>query len=274
MAPYNRRLGLDAATFVRSQKAIARALEGGVHLTRQELKTVLKRAGIEADSVQRLAHIVMQAELDGVVCSGPRRGTVFTYALFDERVPSLTLSREEALAELTRRYFTSHGPAQIPDFVWWSGLTTADARRGLEMVGHDFAQETKNGKTYWFSSSMRTAKPVRAAHLLPVYDEYLIAYKDRSAALDLGLWKRTARREPFSSAILIGGRVVGGWTWRLSGDSVAVGFDFPARLARSDERLVVDAARRFAAFIGLPLNIQPGRLLKDREQKARRTPRV
>ena len=270
MAPYNRRLELDAATFERSQKAIARALDGGMHLTRQELKTVLKRAGIQADSVQRLAHIVMQAELDGVVCSGPRRNKLFTYALFDKRVPpSRARSRDDALAELTRRYFTSHGPAQIPDFVWWSGLTTADARHGLEMVRRDLAQDTISGKTYWFPSSMRATAPLRAAYLLPLYDEFLIVYKDRSAALDLTLWKRIVKREPFSSAILLGGRVVGGWTRRVSGDSVSVALDLPVKLKRSDERLVVDAASRLAAFVGLPLNLKPRRLSEDREGKMR-----
>jgi hypothetical protein len=39
------------------------------------------------------------------------------------------LAREEALAELSERYFTSHGPASLQDFTWWSGLTVADAWR-------------------------------------------------------------------------------------------------------------------------------------------------
>jgi hypothetical protein len=78
MAPYNRRLELDAATFRRSEKAMVRALRGGAQLTRQELKAVLQRAGIRVDGTQRLAHIVMQAELDAVICSGARRGRHFT----------------------------------------------------------------------------------------------------------------------------------------------------------------------------------------------------
>src|SRR5262249_49448094 len=131
MAPYNRRLELDSTVFRRSHRAIAEALAGGVQLTRQELKGVLERAGVHVGSFQRLVHIVMQAEVDAVICSGPIRGKQFTYALFDERVPpSRTLPRDEALAGLARRYFTSHGPAQIPDFAWWSGLKVADARAG------------------------------------------------------------------------------------------------------------------------------------------------
>jgi hypothetical protein len=185
MAPYNRRLELDATVFRRSQRAMVRALRGGRQLTRQELKVVLVQAGVHADGVQRLAHIVMQAELDAVICSGPRRGKQFTYALLDERVPMVRVrSRDDSLTELARRYFTSHGPAQLHDFAWWSGLSIADARAGLAAVDRELARETIDGRTYWFRSSGRTVATPRAAYLLPLFDEYLIAYKDRSAALD------------------------------------------------------------------------------------------
>ena len=92
----------------------------------------------------------MDAELQAIICSGPRRGSQFTYALMDERAkPAPALTREEALAELTRRYFTSHGPASIRDFVWWSGLTTADARAGLAMLGADVCDEAIDDVTCW-----------------------------------------------------------------------------------------------------------------------------
>src|SRR5688572_27305208 len=132
MSSYNRRLELDAAAFRKSERAIAGALRGGNLLTRQELKTVLHRAGVRVDGLQRLSHLLIQAEIDAVICSGPRRDKQFTYALLDERVPPVpVLPRDLALAELARRYFTSHGPAQLHDFVWWSGLRVAEARIGI-----------------------------------------------------------------------------------------------------------------------------------------------
>ena len=212
IASYNRKLELDAGVFRRSRRAIARALRGGAQLTRQELKAVLQRAGIHADGVQRLAHIVMQAELDAVICSGARRGKQFTYALLDGRVPpARALSRDEALAELTRRYFISHGPAQVQDFAWWSGLTVADVRAGLEMVAPDLARDSVAGRTYWFSPSVPAIRPrPPAAFLLPLYDEYLIAYKDRSAArsptLDPARWKQLVERDPLTAPIVVRGR--------------------------------------------------------------------
>jgi DNA glycosylase AlkZ-like len=256
MAPYNRRLELDAAIFRRSERAIVRALRGGAQLTRQELKTVLQRAGIQVDGTQRLAHVVMQAELDSVICSGPRRGTQSTYMLLDTRVPvSRTPSRDTALAELARRYFRSHGPAQLQDFVWWSGLTAADARAGLAMVERELVSENVEGRTYWLPSSSRAVVAPRPAYLLPLYDEYLIAYKDRSAALDLSRWRRGWSRDPVSAPIVVNGQVVGGWRRILKGEKVVVKATPFAPLSKRDLSAVADAARAYSAFLGVELEL-------------------
>jgi hypothetical protein len=253
VAYYDRLLGIDGALITRSNKIIAAALSGGVQLTRRELKTRLQKTGIAVDGVQRLAHLMMYAELDALICSGALRGKQFTYALLDERVPQTkTLARDAALAELTRRYFTSHGPATVQDFVWWSGLTTADARAGLEMVQRDLVEDVIDGNTYWLPPSTRRVRgPSRTAFLLPLYDEYLIAYKDRRAALDPAFWKPIAARDPFSAAIVLDGRVVGGWKRTVTKGKVAVAVDLPVPLSRADSRLVASAARRLGAFLGL-----------------------
>jgi hypothetical protein len=253
MAPYNRRLELDATVFRRAQRAMVRALRGGRQLTRQELKVVIQRAGVHADGVQRLAHIVMQAELDAVICSGARRGKQFTYALLDERVPmSRPLSRGDAIAELARRYFTSHGPAHVHDFAWWSGLTVADARAGLEAVERVLAYDTVDGRTYWFPSSVRGPNKTRSAYLLPLFDEYLIAYKDRSAALDVS---RIAARDPFSAPIVVNGQVVGGWKRLQNGSSISIALTPFERLGKRDVSAITAAARAYAAFVDIDVEL-------------------
>jgi hypothetical protein len=255
MAPYNKRLELDAATFRRSERAIVRALRGGAELTRQELKSVLQRAGVRADSVQRLAHLVMQAEIDAVICSGARRGTQATYALLDERVPSTrTRTRDSALGELTRRYFTSHGPAQIADFVWWSGLTTSDARRGRQLIDGELEQDVVGGKTYWFGRATQRGSARKTAYLLGLYDEYLIAYKDRSAALDQSRWVRMVR-DPFSAPIVVNGQAVGGWRRTITGDRIAIAVTPFGSLTRAETAAVENAAHAYASFFGLALEL-------------------
>jgi hypothetical protein len=257
VAHYDRKLGIDAAVIGRANRAIASALAGGAALTRGELKLVLERAGVAVDGTQRLAHVIMHAELDAVICSGGRRGKQFTYALLDERVPTTRLPpRDEALAELARRYFTSHGPAQLRDFAWWSGLTSAEARAGLEMSRHHLAGEEIEGKRYWLAPTTRTlVRPARAAYLLPPYDEYLIAYRDRSAALDPALWKPGAGRDPFAAPVVLDGRVIGGWRRTSDTDGDSITLDLAARPSRADAQLVEQAARRYGAFLGLDVAI-------------------
>ncbi len=249
-AQYYRKFGLDQAVLTRSRDLFVQALRGGNALTREELRGVLEQAGIATRFEQRLAYIVMRAELDGIVCSGPRRGKQFTYMLLDERAPhARIMERDEALAELTRRYFLSHGPATVQDFVWWSGLTAADTRIGLEMVGSQLLEEVIDGKTYWFSPSAPPARePIPAAFLLPNYDEFG-SHKDRSAVLDA--WK--ANNLVFSHIVVIDGRVTGAWKRTFQGRTVVLETDFFGPLTEAEVRAVKAAATRFGAFLELPV---------------------
>jgi hypothetical protein len=128
--------------------------------------------------------LLMRAELDAVICSGPREGRQFTYALLEERVPrSKDLTGDEAGAELARRYFVSHGPATLKDFVWWSGLKTADARAALESCRPGFTSLAVGGETYWHSPDMPDAGPVTGAYLFGTWEEVLLSYRDTRAAV-------------------------------------------------------------------------------------------
>ncbi|MGH7638621.1 MAG: winged helix DNA-binding domain-containing protein, partial [Gemmatimonadaceae bacterium] len=181
MASYNRKLELTSEVFRRSNDIIARALEGGRHLIRAELQEALARHGIIA-ATQRLGHLMMQAELDAVICSGPRRGKQFTYALLDERAPpSKPRDRDASLEDLTLRYFATRGPATVADMSWWSGLAPADVKRGIEIAGKRLRKVDLDGRSHWFSEKQRVPRQRTTAHLLPNYDEYFIGLRDRSA---------------------------------------------------------------------------------------------
>ena len=251
-----RKLELDDALFRRSNAAIARALQGGQQLTRTELGAMLAEIGVVAEGM-RLGYIVHRAELDAIVCSGARRGKQFTYALLDERAPQArTLARDEALAELTGRYFTSHGPATAEDFAWWSGLTRADVKAGLEMVASQLVHEMIDGKTYWFSTS--TPPPRETSHqafLLPTYDEFVIGYTDRSAMFDAAHTHQLRPRDNivFDSMIVIDGRVVGSWRRTFKKGAVVVELAPFAPLTAAEGEAVTVAAQRYGEFVGMPV---------------------
>ena len=143
LATYDRRLEIDARLLTRVRRIVESALEGGRFLTRDALAEALRARGRITAAGQRLAHLVMYLEADAVICSGPRQGKQFTYALVAERTPGgATLSRDDALSELARRYFQSHGPATVHDFSWWSGLTMRDARTAVATVPGELVLRT------------------------------------------------------------------------------------------------------------------------------------
>jgi hypothetical protein len=256
-AHYYRRLELDDAIFMRSNTVLAKALQGGKQLTRSELVSVLRQAGIDTDHLLRFGYIMIRAELDAVVCSGALRGKQHTYALLDDRAPDAkALERDESLAELAKRYFMSRGPATLRDFVWWSGLTAADAKASLEMIKAQLMQEDVDGQTYWYSTSAPPAKDAsQTAYLLPNFDEYVVGYTDRSAIFDASYTKKLDARENvlFNHTIVIDGRIVGTWKRTFTKGAVVIASNPLTTLTAAKRRAFVAAARRYGEFLGMPV---------------------
>ncbi|HEV8593233.1 MAG TPA: winged helix DNA-binding domain-containing protein [Pyrinomonadaceae bacterium] len=250
-------LELDDKTLVRSNKLIAKALEGGTHLTRQELMTELERSGIKT-GIERATHLMLQAELDGIVCNGKRRGKQFTYALLDERVAKTRpLTRDEALAKLAGRYFESHGPATRQDFLWWSGLRGSDATAALETVKGQMVSERIDGQIYWMPNSVIEPSPTKkSVYLLPAFDEFTVSYKDRTASVAPELLKDvTVGHAIFKPIIVVDGRVVGIWKRTHTNNSIVVEYTFFADLKKSERTLLDRVMRNYGAFEGKPLNL-------------------
>ena len=249
LAGYHRRLGLDAPLTTRAVRIIERALGDDGPLTRQDLRARLARAGVLVDSM-RLAFIMIAAELDAVVCSGPRQGRHFTYTLLAARAPrARSLPRDESLGRLVRRYFASHGPATVRDFVWWSGLSTADTSRGLEIARA--RQMPADGHVYWTIGGSAPARAPRAGttHLLPIYDEYLVAYRDRAAVPHS--WQPSGASVTFRHALVLDGQVAG--TWRVTKNETGLAMTItPVRpLSAREQRAAREAASRYERFLGV-----------------------
>ena len=258
-AYWYRWLEVDEAVARRSRTVLTKALRGK-QLTRAELGHALGSAKIQITDSRRLAAIVMRAELDGVICSGARRGKQFTYALLEERVARPTaLERDAALFELARRYFTTRGPATVDDFAWWSGLTKADAKRGVDAAESQLEHELIDGRSYWFPAAARAARISSVlAHLLPNYDEYFVGLKDRSAfGARLKASGVVARTNALSGNVLIiGGQIVGGWRRTLARRTLVVELRLLIRLREAERRAVAAAVQRFGDFLALPVKIR------------------
>lgn len=254
MAYMDRQLELDQGFFKKSRATLIRALQGGKSLTRAELEPAYQKDRIPAQG-QRLGHLLMHAELEGLICSGPRKGKQFTYTLLEERVPpAKAMSPEESLAGLVKRYFVTRGPATLHDFSWWSGLTLTDARRGMEMVRSHFVRERLGGQEYWIAD----AGPLLPEHsptafLLPNYDEFFIGYKDRSAigkeAEAAGIKKDDAAL--LANVIVLDGQILGGWKRTPKKEMVQVEVSLLRALTPAEEQALVEAVQRYGRFLGL-----------------------
>ena len=202
----------------------------------------------------------MHAELEEVICSGPRRGKQHTYALLDDRVPVSPrdeLSRELAAAELVRRYFTSHGPATVKDFTAWSSLTVAETRAALERVGDALDVQVDEAGTAWYAAPPRgesTPRRGRTAFLIPMYDETIVAYQ----GLRVVLAQPVPRPGLLDRAIVIGGRTVGTWKRSLMPQRVTLEARLFAHLAGADARALDAVTRRFGRFLGLEASLDAG----------------
>jgi hypothetical protein len=260
-APRYRQLELDERTFELAKDAIVKALSGGRQLTRRALYRLLEDAGIGLDGGGRLdsgqtrgLHILSHHAMTGLICYGSHLGKQPAFVLLDEWVPkSRGLDREEALAELAMRYFTSHGPATIEDFVWWAGLTVREAKAGIEMGRGHLVAEAAGGRTYWLPRDARTDVSSPAVHLLPPFDEYTVAYKDRSAILAPEHAPLAASGGVFRPIIVVDGRVVGTWKPSAKKGAIAV-MPMPfGALNDVAQRGFASAAGRYAKFIGVPI---------------------
>lgn len=249
-----RQVGVDQEVLARSRDVVTQALAGGKQLMRSDLYALLEAEGIATGNMRGL-HIIGNLAQEALICFGSRVGKQATFTLLDELVPNpRTPSREEAIAELAVRYFRSHGPATIHDFMWWSGLTMAEARPGMETVQAQLLSETLDGKTYWWTEDTPSADAyLPALHLLPAFDEYLVSYKDRSPSLEPQNTFVAAPERHLGPIIVIDGRVVGTWKRTFKKDTVTIAATCGRDLTDEERAAFEVAARRYAEFVGMPV---------------------
>lgn len=247
-----RKSGFDKPIFKRSNDTLANALQGGKQLTRISLQAALAKVKIKAEGIP-LSLLMMCAELDGIICSGARTGRQFTYALLDERAPkSKSYHKQEALAELTTRYFTSRGPASLKDFSNWSGLTMKDARDGAATLSPEFLHDNTNGQEYIFLPANTVAKPgAQKTFLMPDYDEYGMSYKDRSSIFPVNMPGNT----PYQHMIVVNGIIGGTWKQVLKNNKVNIETTLFTGSKKTAAQAANNAIKKYCSFIDVKKNV-------------------
>lgn len=248
-----RQLALNEKTFTRCKKIFIHALAGGKQLARNKLYELLEQHKI-SPAGQRGLHILWRLSQEGLLCFATHQGKQPAFALLDEWIPQTkNLSAEEALAEITIRYFTSHGPATLQDFVWWTGLKIADARKGLEMVQQDLQKLVLKDTNYWMSAGISPLPSDKAtsAYLLPAYDEYTVGYTDRSpVAASLHQQKITITSfEILAPILIINGQVSAVWKRMWKGKKLEIVLNPLVSLTGNRKSLISGVIKKYEKFL-------------------------
>lgn len=248
-------LEIDSKLIARCETLIYRALQDQGRISRPNLMKLLEDAGIDTKN-QRGYHLLWHLAQKGFICLGPMEEKQQTFVLLDEWVRNDNeLSEEESLRELAKRYFTSHGPATLHDFAWWSGLKISEARQGIEAAQTALCSEKLDGHEYWMSAYSPVASVEQSiVRLLPGFDEYLLGYKDRSAVLaaEYASLIVPGNNGVFFPMLVIDGQVAGTWKRTIKKNQVNLAIQPFVKLERYEES-IAEAARRYSEFVGIPL---------------------
>ncbi|MFV0328497.1 MAG: winged helix DNA-binding domain-containing protein [Dysgonomonas sp.] len=250
IASSDKELGLTENFIKKTNTIIEKALAKDSNLTRQELQDIINNAGLKADS-RTITHIMYHAELGGIVCNGIVRGKKQTYALLEEKVPKPKeiFNKDESLYKLAYKYFQSHGPATLQDFIWWSGLTATECRRALDLIKDDFIFEVIGEQTYIFHRASVPTKEVNLINLLPAFDEFIVSYKDRKETLHIDHHKKIITSPGiFQPSISKDGKTIGLWR-KLPKKEISISTEHFYPCSKLTEKLINKASGKFRFYL-------------------------
>lgn len=257
MKPYFKKMNITEDDLARACKVLESALTCTRELTRAELYERLNAEGIATNTPEvpnRGLHILVHWSQAGLICLAARRGKQPTFALVDSWTPrGRELSGDDALVELATIYLRAHAPATVEDFSWWSGLTKAEAMLALRLASDLVRSLMIEGVQYWLP---REEAPVASGSLplllLPPFDEYTVAYAERSVAGDPSILRSVGNG--LAPNILIDGRIAGTWKRTVfPRGSVAVTTFLLRTLNKKEQAGLAREIGRYAKFLGCTL---------------------
>lgn len=254
-------LELDERTLARARDIVEQVLAGRRALGRKDLLASLESAGISTAG-QRGYHLLWHLSITGTTVLGPFDCAEQQFVLLEEWVPRRRkLDGDEALAELARRYLAGRSPATTADLAWWTKLPLTAIRRGLAACGAEVEEVEHDGAAYWQPVQPiegADSARIQAAILLPGFDEYLLGYTGRTAALASEHAPLTVpgKNGVFKPTLVLRGRVAGVWSRKTIRSGTAVTVSPFAPLGTSDWNAVERAAARYGRFLGTRVTVE------------------
>lgn len=249
----------DAKKLDQTNSKIEKLLSGNNHLTREE---IMQELGIKKTSNEDFlsAALMMNAELDGLVCNGRMKGKQITYALLEERVPKpkSKLTKEEGLAKLALKYFVSHGPATLHDFSWWSGFPPTICQNAINAIKLQLYSVAIDNQIFWFGNDSSDETNFReSVHFLPAFDEILIAYKTREVSvLQEHQSKTFTNNGIFKPIILENSKVIGMWKRTIKKNHAKIETQFFNETESHKKAIIFEGIKAFENYLGTKILIE------------------
>ncbi|MBF7092814.1 AlkZ family DNA glycosylase [Flavobacterium sp. ALJ2] len=252
--------GFDEKKLDKINSSIEKILAGNNSLTRDE---IMQELDIKKDSAQGFLHssiVMINAELDGLVCNGIMKGKQLTYSLLEEKAPktSTKLTKEEGLAKLAKRYFESHGPATLLDFTWWSGFPATTAKLAIHSVESELDSIEVDGKKYWFKKGLPSETDIpKSIHFLPSFDEILISYKTREITIAKEHQANAFTNNGIFWPIIIEDeKVIGTWKRTVKKEYIKIDTNFFETVSADKKSLVLKAIKPFENYLETKIVIE------------------
>ena len=257
----HRQLNVDAELIERAHQELLAMLQGRCHKTAREIGDGFASLGLpERGEIVR--HLLLVAELRGLVCSAPSPGSAHTYGLVDELIaPTPPIDRDTATRQLVYRFFSGHGPASEQDLRRWTTLTLAEIRHAVTELGDVLESVNCDETSLWFAPSSVEAGPLRRrVALLPTFDEAYLPYRGIAVARSLGHPRREeshAFAEAGGGVVIVDRRDAGWWKRTLRGrGAMTLRLGLATSLDTEQRQLIEIEADNLAAFFDREANIE------------------
>lgn len=241
-----RQLGIDDRLIDAAIEPVNEILKDR-QLSRHEIAAELADRGVKlAADGQAATHLLLALSCRGVTCRARDRGRETTFALLDEWLPLTPEGPTDPSTELARRYFRAFGPATAADFTSWSGLPSS---MPIKAIRDELTEVEFDGRRGW---TLGVVEPVQGFRLLPMFDNYLLGYRDRTAMLDPARHASVYVGGIIKASVVRDGRVVGSWRLDRSSRSATIRITpFESIPRRQLERERADIER----FLGRPIGL-------------------
>jgi len=202
---------------------------------------------------------------EGLVCYGKGEGNAIVFIRADQWLPNFKpelMSATEAQCALLRKYLRAYGPATLTDFSHWAGLPMQEVKLLLPLLEGKLAEIPGDKKSRYLLREdvavlNKSSSGETSVRLLPIFDSYLLAHRDKDHLLSAQHYKRVYRNQGWiSPVVLIDGAIAGVWSHKLQNKKLLVEIEPFGKLSRIARAGIQREAGHLAQFVGSELELR------------------